>query len=219
MVLAVAETSAQQYRASVGCPPEKIDSLPPNSTLEDLQRACFGQVTPPKPPPEPKGKDPPPPPPPPRYFNFHEGRDIDGMDFRRLTKVIFETCVQECQSDRQCHAFSFDKWNRYCFLKHVTPTTLRIEPNSIVAVISTASPATSFAPTEMQRYRGRVFPESGFQQTKVSSFEDCETACESNGRCEVFSFLKGSRACRLIARPGEYFRDANVDSGVKRQKP
>ena len=235
-MLAVLWTSspvlAQDSRRAVGCSPETIDKLPANSTLDDLQCQCFGRCTPTPPgagtggdtarPPPPNTYEKPNHPQPPadtRRFRVIEGRDIDGHDISRLREVSFQACVSACQADRQCTAISFDKWNRWCYLKHTLPDVVRIEPNSIVAYLSSARPRDSTAPVVIENYRRRKFVDSGYQSTRGSSFEQCKRTCSADDRCEAFTFVKSEGLCRLIADPGEHFRDDGYDSGVKRQAP
>lgn len=206
---------AAQYRSSVGCPAAAV--LNPDISLAELQCKCFKKC-----PTLPTTDSPTTTSPPvedPRRFKTVEGRDIDGNDYRRVTNVNFEACVSECKNDNQCVAFSFDKWNRYCFLKHVIPDTLRIEPNSIVGVISTASPRDSNAPVRIERFRKKAFPDTPYKQLPASSLEQCEAACNSEDKCEVLTYAKTQNLCKLIARPGEWWRDELADSGVKRQIP
>src|SRR5262245_6771609 len=112
-----------QYRSNIGCSAEKIDALS-TASLKKLRCECFGvDCDDAKAPPPPPGSDAKAPAPPPvTTYRYYEGRDIDGADFKTLRDVNFDRCTQACQQDPLCQAFSFDKWNRYCFLKHSFPT-------------------------------------------------------------------------------------------------
>jgi hypothetical protein len=206
-------TGAQaQYRASVGCSDAKIDSMSAEASLDDLKCKCFDVCPDPRSPPPQKPVDN-------RKFKFHEGRDIDGNDFRTLREVNLKECVDNCQGDGRCTSFSFDKWNRYCFLKQTNPMVLRVEPNSIVAVAATASPVQSRAPIVMERFYNRIFRDQPYREVRNTSYEECESHCRGDDRCEVYAHAKAERTCKLITRPGEWWRDTSADSGVKRQKP
>jgi hypothetical protein len=208
------ETAAAQFRASVGCPAEKIDNMSPNATLQDLECKCFNKCpssAPPTPGSSQRINE--------RRFTTYEGRDIDGHDYDRKIGVNFETCISHCKNDLQCVAYSFDKWNRYCFLKDAIPTVLRVEPNSIVGVVSSASPSVSASRVVIERYSNRIFNDPPFKQLQTASYKGCEDVCYSEDRCEVFTFVRADKLCKLIARPGEHFRENSTDSGVKRQKP
>lgn len=71
----------------------------------------------------------------------------------------------------------------------------------------------------MERFRNRIFLDEGYRRTTVHSFESCESACRSDERCEAFLFTRASAQRRLIERPGEWFKNGEHDSGVKRQRP
>jgi hypothetical protein len=44
-------------------------------------------------------------------------RDLPGNDIRTIKNTTLATCVSDCDSDTKCRAYSFDRWNRWCFLK------------------------------------------------------------------------------------------------------
>jgi len=201
--------ASAQYRASVGCSADKIDSLSAAASLEELECKCFNKCT----------SSTASPPTTTRKFRTYEGRDIDGTDYKIIKDINFEACISQCKGEDQCVAYSFDKWNRYCFLKNRVPSTLRIEPNSIVGVIAGASPAVSSSSVVIERYGNKAFPDSGYRQVAVASYDGCSATCMNEDKCEVFTFRKPDKVCNLIARPGEWWPDSSADSGVKRQMP
>ena len=79
------------------------------------------------------------------------------MTFERVPKVNDQQCVDACKADKRCSSFSFDKWNRYCFLKDTIPTEIRLEPSSIVAVMSGATSALSVRSKETRTFSQRCF--------------------------------------------------------------
>ncbi len=213
-----------QYRAQIGCPAEKIDSQSASITISDIQCACWGDTpkyrcqcrhqcgpSDPKPPPDP-GLG--------RKFFFYEGRDIDGYDLRVLKGTNFANCTEQCKTEVRCRAFSYDKWNRWCFLKRNLPTELRAEPNSIVAVPESAKTRDASTPLVMLRYRNAIFVDPPYSQIRGINYVTCEQLCESDNICEAFTYIKVEKLCKLIRRPSEYFRNnPTADSGVKRQEP
>ncbi len=223
-----------QYRAAIGCEAVKIDEMsgPSGVLFDEIACKCFNKCLAPgaSPPPASSAVQPTRPPAAGvpqapsaladnRRFRMYEGRDVNGNDFKTLPGIDFSGCIDACRADRRCSSFSFDKWNRYCFLKNTVPTEVRIDPQSIVAVMSTATPVVSSAAVRIEKYANAIFYDPPFRQLSQSSYGACQSACESDNRCEVFSFIRSTRICRLIARPSEYFRssDTDADSGVKRQ--
>jgi hypothetical protein len=156
---------------------------------------------------------------PPQQFANYDNYDLVGRDIRHIKQIDLEGCVSACVIDGQCIGYSFDKWNRYCFLKAATGA-FRLEPNTISGLRQgTTSPAMASTPATMQRYRNKAFPFKGQETSKAESFEDCETRCAAQDACVAFTYFKISGQCRLMHTTGEYFADSKADSGVKRQEP
>jgi len=150
-------------------------------------------------------------------FQFYENRDLDGGDFRTIKDVDHEGCLAACQAQSGCQGYSFDKWNRWCFLKSAV-TTLRLDPQSIAGIRSDLPrPALASIPEKIERYRNKTFPGAGYRSLASASTEACEKACDVDRTCVAYSFSKVARTCTLLDSAGEYFSDKTVDSGVKRQ--
>lgn len=216
-------TAMAQYRAQIGCPAEKIDAQSASADITAIQCACFGEMPKyqcqchDKCGPNDKESDDAKPE---RRFLLYEGRDIDGYDLRVIRETNFDNCTEQCKTEARCRAFSYDKWNRWCFLKRNLPTELRIEPNSIVAVPTNANITISSRPLVVLRYHNAVFLDPPYRAIDGISYEACRQRCKHDGHCEVFTYIKAQRQCRLIHRPSEYFRNhPTADSGVKRQEP
>lgn len=206
-VALIQSSGEAQYRAAIGCSAEKIDSMKPTATLEELECTCFNKCSTP-PPPRNDGE---------RLFRTYEGRDINGSDYARIRNTNFEVCVGRCKNDKQCVAYSFDKWNRDCYLKHALPTSLRIEPNSIVGVISTASPAVSRDRVVIEKFYNKSFYDRAYREIANTSYNGCIDTCNREDKCEVLTFSKAASTCKLISRPAEWWADSSSDSGIKRQ--
>jgi PAN domain len=215
-------SSLAQYRAGIGCPEQKIDALNASVSLKELECVCFGDL------PEYRAQcrresTPPPISVSSPTYRVYEGKDIDGDDLAIQRSSNLASCTAACKNQAGCKAFSYDKWNRWCFLKRSVPTELRVEPNSIVAVISTASPVLSSRPVQIEKYPDARFPDIPYREFSSSSFESCKSECSYDSVCEVFTYERRNRTCKLIRRPGEYFRQSGpnqgaYDSGVKRQR-
>jgi hypothetical protein len=207
-----------QNRAAIGCAPIRVNADSPPVSFESIACSCFNKcdVTPAPPLPNTDRT-----PPDTRKFRLLEGRDVDGHDYETLRGVHYEQCVSACKADRRCSSFSFDKWNKWCYLKDTIPSEIRIEPSSLVAVSSNANPSVSRSLTRMEKFKNARFYDEPFQRISNSSWDKCVNSCDADNKCEVFTFEKSSNVCKLIATPSEYFRKPNIeaDSGVKRQLP
>jgi len=221
------------YRASVGCRDAKVDVLD-DLTLAQYEQyvrdrrckclnICEASVLPnpaPQPVTQPAPQPTSQPASAPRKFKIYEGRDLNGDDYSRANNVSQQACVKACSDDRRCVAFTWDKWNRVCFLKERVPSALRIDPQSISLVLASAGqPKVSSARAAMERFYKAEFKDKGYSEFQSPSFDRCEAACEREEKCEAFSYVKGPKLCKLISKPDEYFRlpSNTVDSGVKRQ--
>lgn len=153
-------------------------------------------------------------------FRSYQNRDLDGGDIAKLRDVGAENeCADACRRNAQCRAYSFDKWNRYCFLKS-SVSALRLDPRSITGVRGDlpAPPAASAA-IRMERHRGRSFPDTGYRTVAAGQLETCEATCRNEESCVAYTFRKAGGLCRLYAVADEYMPDAGSDSGAKVQEP
>jgi hypothetical protein len=153
-------------------------------------------------------------------YRKYENRDLNGGDIATLKNVaLAESCETSCKQNPQCRAYSFDKWNRYCFLKSQIGV-LRLDPRSITGVREDVpSPAMASGGITMERYRKRGFPGSGYKFATVAQYEACEAACQGEEACVAYTFKKVERVCRLFATAGEYMPEVGSDSGAKVQSP
>lgn len=150
-------------------------------------------------------------------FVNYENRDLPGDDLSKMKNVTLGDCAAACTINSRCQAYSFDKWNRFCFLKSKV-TSLKLDPRSVTGVRADL-PAAPLAddPVAMSRYRGKIFPGSGYKALSQTQFEACESVCKNDKTCVAFTFYKEDRSCRLFNRTGEYFANQRTDSGVKTQ--
>lgn len=152
-------------------------------------------------------------------FNMHENYALNGRELARSRDVSLEECAQACYGNTECHGYDYDKWNRWCFQK-APPLALRLEPKSVAGVYFEMNEPRRLADSvTIERYRGRHFPGAGYQTTRESSFEACETSCRGDPHCVAYTYHKAENRCEAFASTGEYFSRVGADSGVKRQLP
>jgi hypothetical protein len=152
-------------------------------------------------------------------FASYDNYDLVGTDIRELRNTDLTGCAAACETDRRCVGYSFDKWNRYCFLKSGT-RLFRLEPNTTSGLRPDApKPTLASAPVTMQRYRNKAFPYGGQETRRADSLDECEARCAQDTACVALTFFKASQQCRLMHSTGEYFPDPRADSSIKRQDP
>src|SRR5262249_31172990 len=70
-----------------------------------------------------------------RSFAAYPSRDMEGGDYQRERGISLDQCEDRCKRDSRCQAFSYDVWNRFCYLKS-SINRLRLEPRSVTSVRS-----------------------------------------------------------------------------------
>jgi hypothetical protein len=147
----------------------------------------------------------------------YHNRDLPGGDLSRSKKATLDDCVSACQDNSACMAYTFDRWNNYCFLKSQVGE-LTINPRSVSGVRSDPPPReNTIAPIRMERYRGKIFPGEGDRSFLAKSVEGCEQPCKQDNSCVAYTFTRATKQCRLFSSTGEYFPDRSHDSGTKIQ--
>jgi hypothetical protein len=151
-----------------------------------------------------------------RSFTAYSSRDMEGGDYHKQRGISQAQCENLCKRDNRCQAYSFDGWNRYCFLKSsINP--LRLEPRSITSVVNGVTVIYDEREPIIQRRPQRAFPNDPYLQANAQSYGDCSQRCLKDKRCEAFNFYESTRRCNLIEKPKEYFYDRGAEVGIKVQ--
>jgi hypothetical protein len=150
-------------------------------------------------------------------YTVYDNFDLPGADIRRIEKVDTEKCAHECTTTEACKAYSFDKWNKWCFLKS-SSATLVLEPSSLTAIKADApKPQTSTAATRIDRRSGKSLIGSPLRDASVSSADECESTCRGEAKCVGYTFLKSHKQCKLFAGIESFASNSSASSGVKTQ--
>jgi PAN domain len=168
--------------------------------------------------PVPAAKSDPVPVPPAVAFNTYDNYDMLGGDLRKIQKVEQEACATECRSDNRCVAYSYDKWNKWCFTKDAT-SDLIFTARSLTALREGGgAPTFSTGDQYFERFRNKGFPKQSQSKQVTDSFEKCEALCGETDWCSAFTYFKSVSECQRYRSTGEYFSNGDADSGAKRQK-
>lgn len=152
-------------------------------------------------------------------YTLRQNRDADGVDISPMIRdVDISQCALACKNRSGCQAFSYDRWNRACFLKNGV-TALRLDPKSTVGYDKQwgTPPAVVSDPAKMFNYRNKFFPGDGYNTFQSQSYENCLSVCQKDLSCVAFNYYKQNKMCRLFKYTDQYFRDDSVDAGVKTQ--
>jgi hypothetical protein len=152
-------------------------------------------------------------------FLVFENHDLHGGDFRTLKNIEGKACSAACRANQQCKAYSFDRWNRWCFLKS-NVANLSFEPSSLSGVVKALGrPASSDAVLRIERRPAKAFSGSHFRKNAATTTELCEAACGSDQQCVGFTFSKSTRVCKLFDDIETIVSEGDALSGLKTQSP
>jgi hypothetical protein len=160
-------------------------------------------------------------------FTVSVNRDIYGQDIVQPDGRVFipdlniNACAAQCEHNKLCEAFSFDRWTNRCYLKNKIANPL-LDARSISAVKKPSKlPEISTAPSVIDRTPNYRFHGKPSARKKASNFQECKAICEGDRNCVAVSFLKtagGSENCEIFnAAEQKYVADDSADSGFKRQ--
>jgi hypothetical protein len=150
-------------------------------------------------------------------FRMFDNYDLVSHDATKLQNIDLQACDSACGRRANCKAYTFDKWNRACYLKRDIGS-FKLNPRSVTGLRNDASgPSPPSGKVEMEKYRAKTFPGSGYRFMNVDQTVECEQFCRADNACVAYTFHFNNRMCRLFDSTGEYFSDRLADSGGKRQ--
>lgn len=151
---------------------------------------------------------------PPVYRGFQSLMNVDviGFDYGTLRSVSQEQCSAACQADPACRATTYNKKQRFCFLKNDAKLLVRnYDADANVATELAASVVVStFTVTS-----GRDMAGGDYLRLRQSSFIGCYLECEKDWRCRAFAFARKKNECWLKNRTGPVSVKAGVDLGAR----
>lgn len=156
--------------------------------------------------------------PPPVTFRRFLNRDLKSEAAETRQAESVEQCESMCQASQGwCKAFTYDAWNRKCFLKE-RPGQLSMNARATSGVMSgSETPSASGSATYFEYFNGKAFSGNGFRELTARSRDECERDCSSQNQCIAFGFTQSQKRCLLFDQPGEYSSSRGTDSGAKRQ--
>lgn len=157
-----------------------------------------------------------------REFTSYDGYDLPGGDFGSPhQEVSYDRCQFLCAEDQQCVAFTYDRRNRWCFLKSQV-TGLDSNPKAVSAVLAALSQPgnrqheqrESQAERSFQTYDNQDVPGGDYRTIKKVGFGDCRSACAGDTSCVAFTFNRQHRWCFLKSSASGLKADGQATSGV-----
>jgi hypothetical protein len=152
-------------------------------------------------------------------FNTYDNFDMNKGDLRStLKKIELNKCVASCEAEKSCQAYSFDKWNKWCYLKS-SVSTLALEPSATTGIKKNAAEPPKSGASIRIDLRGAKLFEGKSRNATAKSPDACEQTCEQDGQCLGFTFSKREQACRLFDDISTFSSDTDSISGIKTQYP
>jgi hypothetical protein len=127
------------------------------------------------------------------YINF----DLQGNDLETIRDSTFDSCQSACRANAQCQAFTFDRWNNWCFLKDQTGTLL-LQPRAVTAIRHyLAHPVLSEGDANhVERYTNIDSPGWDLPWVRnVETLGDCENICVQDSSCAGYTYNVGKATC------------------------
>ncbi|WP_158809154.1 PAN domain-containing protein [Beijerinckia sp. L45] len=154
----------------------------------------------------------------PTKFRSHDNRDLDGHDLDQSDEEDATKCETSCGRNAQCLGYTYNKWNRKCFIKDKFDH-LRLEPRAASGIRDDLPPISqSKEGYIMRHYSEKAFSKSNPYNTAVTqSLERCDSTCMSDKVCVAFTYSKETRKCALFEITDEYFDSKEAVSGIKTQ--
>ena len=146
------------------------------------------------------------------------GRDVLGGDYSEVKVGTQPACEEKCRTDAVCRAYSFDRWNRICYLKS-SVGTVRLDPRIVSQVLASLKLTEQSSEPVMVAKRNKGFPDTGYSQSKTDNYEKCNSLCLTDQDCSGFNYRQTDHVCTLIQFPSEYQTVVGTDLGSKIQSP
>ncbi|RWM48378.1 MAG: hypothetical protein EOR78_29465 [Mesorhizobium sp.] len=156
--------------------------------------------------------------PPPASFSRFLNRDLTGGSIASMAAQDADQCEAICRTTGPlCRAYTYDAWNRKCFLKGETGQLLMNARATSGVISDLGAPSSSGAPVHMEYFNNKAFSGNGFRVVASPNRDTCGNECWNVEQCVAFGFTVSQRRCVLFDQPGEYFSSRGTDSGAKRQ--
>lgn len=147
-----------------------------------------------------------------RQFQTINNFDVIGFDYRTLPSVSQAQCQAACEADNACHATTYNKKERYCFLKN--DAAIVVANSDALAYVSSDLTDKVIVST-FRVSSGKDIAGGDYKRIRNSSFLGCYVQCETDPQCRAFAFVRQYADCWMKDRVGRVSTKPGVDLGVK----
>lgn len=147
-----------------------------------------------------------------RSFQTLDDHDVVGFDYATLKQVSLTQCQSTCKADPSCKALTYNKKERFCFLK--SGAALIVGNTDAVTSVSESLSSDVVISTFVIR-SGHDMAGGDYKRLRNSNFVGCYLACESDYICRAFAFVAKQKDCWLKNVLSPVSRKKGVELGVR----
>jgi hypothetical protein len=152
-----------------------------------------------------------------RYFHHYPNRDLSAPAAQQIDIKTQAQCETMCDKNLDCRAYTFDNWNRRCYLKFSVGELLLNGRTASGVLSSVMQPRESSRPVYLEYFNKKSFSDFGYETSSAPNRDECGSSCLANPNCMAFTFVIADHFCRSYSLTGEYFVRSGFESGAKRQ--
>jgi hypothetical protein len=147
-----------------------------------------------------------------RQFRFLDNHDVIGFDYAALRAVSRSECQNACEADVSCRAITYNKKERFCFLKSDAKLIVRNGDAfaNVAEELSSSVLISTFAVAS-----GKDMAGGDYKRLRNSNFVGCYLACEGDVVCRAFAYVRKQKACWLKSAIGRVSKKTGVELGIK----
>jgi hypothetical protein len=147
-----------------------------------------------------------------RSFRTLDNHDVIGFDYETFRQISQAQCQSYCEADPSCKALTYNKKERFCFLKSGAALIV----GNIDAFTSVSESLSSKVALSTFAIRSGYDMAGGdYKRLRKSNFVGCYLACESDAECRAFAFVTKQKACWLKNEIRAVNRKKGVELGVR----
>ena len=147
-----------------------------------------------------------------RSFQRVANYDVIGFDYRTLPSVSESQCREACEVEASCRATTYNKKERFCFLKN--DAKLLVANADASAYVADELSDDVFISTFVIT-SGRDAAGGDYRRLRNGSFIGCYLECETDSLCRAFAFVRRTNECWLKNRVGRVTAKDGVELGIR----
>lgn len=147
-----------------------------------------------------------------KSLRFADGYDIIGFDFLQFADASVASCEDACLLEQRCVALTYNKRERYCFLKDDALLLVRND-----SAISAYAPAKAQDTILSNLTVVSDYDSIGGDYAKIDNtqFVPCLVACIQEDRCRAFAYVRKRNQCWLKDELSQLEKQPGVEFGYK----